>query len=248
MNTLFTLIIILWILIEILCLSILLSSFLQPSFLLFIRSDFYTIMQDSNIESKLSVLYSRFDFIKWDSSNNLMRYSLFYSIMVYIFLYLMKDYFSILCNNVTTSRLCLCRINELISKIESKVVIESEYLSKEMITYLDKSIQEFESSKMFLNKEMSLSSLSARLGVNSRYLSYYINKNKEKDFANYINELRIGYIVKSIEKNSNYRKYKISHLADKSGFSSHSRFTINFKKVTGVLPSEYISEIKERYS
>ncbi|KUF40307.1 hypothetical protein AV926_18620 [Myroides marinus] len=205
-------------------------------------------MQDSNIESKLSVLYSRFDFIKWDSSNNLMRYSLFYSIMVYIFLYLMKDYFSILCNNVTTSRLCLCRINELISKIESKVVIESEYLSKEMITYLDKSIQEFESSKMFLNKEMSLSSLSARLGVNSRYLSYYINKNKEKDFANYINELRIGYIVKSIEKNSNYRKYKISHLADKSGFSSHSRFTINFKKVTGVLPSEYISEIKERYS
>lgn len=248
MNTLFTLIIVLWILIEILCLSILLSSFLQPSFLLFIRSDFYTIMQDSNIESKLSVLYSRFDFIKWDSSNNLMRYSLFYSIMVYIFLYLMKDYFSILCNNVTTSRLCLCRINELISKIESKVVIESEYLSKEMITYLDKSIQEFESSKMFLNKEMSLSSLSARLGVNSRYLSYYINKNKEKDFANYINELRIGYIVKSIEKNSNYRKYKISHLADKSGFSSHSRFTINFKKVTGVLPSEYISEIKERYS
>ncbi|MGL5274594.1 Helix-turn-helix domain-containing protein [Myroides marinus] len=248
MNTLFTLIIILWILIEILCLSILLSSFLHPSFLLFIRSDFYAIMQDNNIESKLSVLYSRFDFIKWDSSNNLMRYSLFYSIMVYTFLYLMKDYFSLLCNNVTTSRLCLCRINELISKIESKVAIESEYLSKEMITYLDKSIQEFESSKMFLNKEMSLSSLSARLGVNSRYLSYYINKNKEKDFANYINELRIGYIVKSIEKNSNYRKYKISHLADKSGFSSHSRFTINFKKVTGVLPSEYISEIKERHS
>jgi len=248
MNTLFTLIIVLWILIEIICLSILLSSFLQPSFLLFIRSDFYTIMQDSNIESKLTVLYSRLDFMKWDSSNNFMRYSLFYSIMVLIFLYLIKEYFSLLCNNVTSSKLCLCRINDLITKIESKADTESEYLSKEMICYLDNNIQEFESSKMFLDKEMSLSSLSASLGVNSRYLSYYINKNKEKDFANYINELRIGYIVKSIEKNSNYRKYKISHLAEKSGFSSHSRFTINFKKVTGVLPSEYISEIKERYS
>ena len=84
------------------------------------------------------------------------------------------------------------------------------------------------------------------MGVNQRYLSHVIKTHKNSDFANYVNELRINYIVKKINENPDYLKYKISYLAELCGFSSHTRFTINFKKVTGTTPSVYIAKVREK--
>lgn len=107
------------------------------------------------------------------------------------------------------------------------------------------SIKEFEKSHFYLNKDLSLNSVAADLNINHRYLSYVINKHKSKDFAGYINELRINYIVDRLKNDSNYLKYKISYLADQSGFSSHSRFTITFKKITGVSPLDFITYLQK---
>lgn len=121
-----------------------------------------------------------------------------------------------------------------------------DYMSKEMTVYLGKRVKEFEKKKQYLDKDLSLSVLSAQFGVNSRYVSYYINQNKEKDFATYINELRINYAIYALENKPNFLRYKISYLAEQCGFASHSRFTINFKKVTGVLPSDFMASVKDR--
>ena len=126
-----------------------------------------------------------------------------------------------------------------------KKEVSKEYMSTEAEESIYNRITEFESSQFYLNKDVSLNVMAAELGINHRYLSHVIKKYKQKDFASYISELRINYIVKCLNSDPEFLKYKISYLAEKCGFSSHSRFTITFKKETGVSPLHYINYLKE---
>ncbi|MBZ4034253.1 tetratricopeptide repeat protein [Flavobacterium sp. 17A] len=119
-----------------------------------------------------------------------------------------------------------------------------EYISEATEKGILQSLKEFEKSKSFLNKTLSLNSVAAELNINHRYLSHVISKQKSKDFAGYINELRINYIIDCLKNDATYLKYKISYLADQSGFASHTRFTVTFKKVTGVSPRTFINYLQ----
>lgn len=123
---------------------------------------------------------------------------------------------------------------------------EKRYITLERETAILKQVESFEKGKGFLDKNISLNVLSARFGVNHRYLSYVVNKHKECDFATYVNELRVKYIVDCLEQKPEYLKYKISYLAEQCGFASHSRFTVTFKKVTGYPPSIFINNVRIR--
>jgi AraC-like DNA-binding protein len=101
-------------------------------------------------------------------------------------------------------------------------------------------LREFENSTLFTRKNISLSYLATYCGANTRYISYIINTYKKKDFNNYINELRIKYIVFKLEKMPQYRKYKVATLAEEAGFSSPNKFATVFKKEVSVSPSLYI--------
>jgi len=129
-------------------------------------------------------------------------------------------------------------------KISPKKDVAKEYMSEVTESTILESIKQFEKSNLYLNKDISLNSVAAELSINQRYLSYVINKHKSKDFASYINELRINYIINRLKNDPNYLKYKISYLADQCGFLSHSRFTITFKKVTGVSPLTFITYLQ----
>lgn len=119
-----------------------------------------------------------------------------------------------------------------------------EYMSEATENSILKNLKEYEVSHFYLNSEISLTTLAAEIGINHRYLSYVINKNTEKDFAGYINELRIDYIVERLRNDPNFLKYKISYLAALGGFSSHSRFTTTFKKITGQSPIDFIKDLE----
>lgn len=120
-----------------------------------------------------------------------------------------------------------------------------EYISETTENSILKSIQELEKSYFYLNKDISLNSVAAELSINQRYLSYVINKHTGKDFASYINDMRINYIIDRLKNDNSYLKYKISYLADQCGFSSHSRFTVTFKKVTGISPMNFITYLQQ---
>ncbi|SDG61293.1 AraC-type DNA-binding protein [Epilithonimonas hungarica] len=110
-----------------------------------------------------------------------------------------------------------------------------------------KKLEKFERSEGFKNKNLSLSSMAESLGTNTAYLSTVINSNKNKNFNNYINELRINYIIHKLKNDPQYLKYKISHLAEECGFSSHNTFTIAFSNLAGVSPSNFVKFLtKER--
>jgi AraC-like DNA-binding protein len=146
------------------------------------------------------------------------------------------------------------KFKKFINKKEEIPSIETEsakkdpakdYMSAETEKSILESILQFEKSQLYLNKDISLNSMAGELGINHRYLSYVIKKHKEKDFASYISELRINFIVDRLRNDSDYLKYKISYLAEQSGFLSHSRFTTTFKKITGVSPLAFITYLQK---
>ncbi|MCD9616664.1 helix-turn-helix domain-containing protein [Chryseobacterium gleum] len=120
----------------------------------------------------------------------------------------------------------------------------STKISREKEDEILRKLEEFEKSGHYLNKNMSLSMLSSQMEVNTKYLSEVIN-NKEKNFNGYINKLRINHIVQLLKNDSTFLNYKVSYLAEYSGFSSHSAFTTVFKSVTGMSPNTYIQEISK---
>lgn len=105
-------------------------------------------------------------------------------------------------------------------------------------------LADFEVSNEFLDKNMSLSVLIGRLNTNNKYFRQILKKHKNKDYNDYINGLRINYIVNKLQTEPEYRNYKISYLAEESGFSSHSKFSADFKKVTQLSPSQFIESIR----
>ncbi len=118
---------------------------------------------------------------------------------------------------------------------------ESAALPKETETLILEKLDGFENSEQFMQKNMSLSTLATLLDVNPKYLSETINRTKGKNFNAYINELRINRIAFLLKNNPEYRNYKISYLAEHSGFSSHSAFATVFKSVTGMTPNAFIN-------
>ncbi|MPS73578.1 MAG: helix-turn-helix domain-containing protein [Chryseobacterium sp.] len=132
-----------------------------------------------------------------------------------------------------------------IGKIDSDISKKTPLISKEKEADILSRLEEFEKSEKFLNRDMSLAVLAGQLETNTKYLSEVINKYKEKNYNNYINELRINYIAYLLKTDSAYLNYKVSYLAEKAGFSSHSAFTTVFKSVTGISPNTYIQQLTQ---
>lgn len=116
-------------------------------------------------------------------------------------------------------------------------------VSKEKEDEILNKLIEWEQTDNFLNKNMSIAMLSAQTGINTKYLSEVINNSKGKNFNGYINELRVNHIAHQLKTDPAYLNYKVSYLAEYSGFSSHGAFTNVFKSVTGMSPNTYIQEI-----
>src|SRR5690606_30777572 len=108
--------------------------------------------------------------------------------------------------------------------LPEKEVSKKMNIPKETEESLIKKLNQFENSKQFTKQDMSLAMLASQFETNTKYLSEIINNYKNKNFNSYINELRINYITDKLKNNSTYLQYKISYLAEESGFSSHSSF------------------------
>jgi len=91
----------------------------------------------------------------------------------------------------------------------------------------------------FLNPNLNLKLLSQIMNLPERQISNAINQNSEQNFYTYINQYRVN-TVKSMLNNNEQNKFSIVGLGEAAGFNSKSSFYSNFKKMTGVTPSQYI--------
>ncbi len=136
-------------------------------------------------------------------------------------------------------------IPESTSAIKEKTIKHS-VVPKEMEEKLLEKLNDFEKSTDFTKQETSLSRLALQFETNTKYLSEVVNFHKQKNFNTYINELRISYIINKLKNEPAYLQYKISYLAEDSGFSSHSLFATVFKSVTGIPPTTFISILRDK--
>lgn len=134
--------------------------------------------------------------------------------------------------------------NILIEKEAAKSKLIPSKTEQEIL----KRLEAFEDSTLFLDKQLRIATLAKHLETNTRYLSLILNEKKNKSFNNYINQLRIKYIINKLDKEPIYLSYKISYLAEESGFASQSSFSTSFKEVTGKSPSAYIKHISDNRS
>lgn len=97
--------------------------------------------------------------------------------------------------------------------------------------------------KLFKDPELSLNGVAKQLNIHSNSLSQVINTLENKNFYDYINELRINEF-KTIVIFPENQKFTLLSLAYEVGFNSKTSFNRNFKKITGLSPTAYLKHQK----
>ena len=118
-------------------------------------------------------------------------------------------------------------------------------LSESTVAYILEQLEIFEKEQQFLDSKITQKLLSEKLGTNPTYLSKIINAYKEKNFSNYLNDLRLEYIVELLKTEHQFLEKEIKELANIAGFKNAEAFSDNFQRKFGIKPSYFIKMMKE---
>ncbi|MEJ2633882.1 MAG: two-component regulator propeller domain-containing protein [Calditrichia bacterium] len=95
-----------------------------------------------------------------------------------------------------------------------------------------------ENDKLYLNPNLTLKDLSAKLRIHYNHLSQIINERFGMSYNDFINRYRISEVRRVLESPASNGKTILEIMYD-TGFYSKSVFNTAFKKFTGMTPSEY---------
>ncbi len=95
-------------------------------------------------------------------------------------------------------------------------------------------------STSYLNKDFNLSLFAKELELDELEIIYYLNEYKEISFQEYLNFLRISFVIMKIEQNY-LKDHSIKELAEVAGFSDRTRLEKTFKKIINCNLQEFIS-------
>jgi len=99
----------------------------------------------------------------------------------------------------------------------------------------------FQNEPLYRNDKMSIDDLASRMKVNRTYLSQAVNHCTGKNFSTFVNEYRIKDVV--LQMSSGVQKFSLKGLAFEAGFNDRKTFYNAFKKMTGLSPSEFQSNL-----
>lgn len=122
---------------------------------------------------------------------------------------------------------------------------EKPDISQEKLDKVLNLLDVFEKKEKFLDKKMNARKLATIVDVNNKYLSQIISYYKEKGVVEYINDLRIDYILEQIEKDKRLMGYSNESLATDAGFNSERAFSNAFKSRIGMSPTFFMRELRK---
>jgi len=92
----------------------------------------------------------------------------------------------------------------------------------------------------------TITDLSKGVKIPIHQISKWLNQYEQKNFNEFLNELRINELFKLIQAdNALLQKYNLRALANMVGFKNRTTFISAFKKVTGKTPRIYFEELYE---
>ena len=100
-------------------------------------------------------------------------------------------------------------------------------------------------TQLYLKQGLTLSDLSAAVGVNRNYLGQYF-ASQGTTYYNYIHDLRINHFMRLCrDAVAARRPFKAQQLALDSGFRSYSTFASAFKQRTGQSVASWVSDLEK---
>jgi len=96
-----------------------------------------------------------------------------------------------------------------------------------------------EQKKPFTNPDLTLGEMAEQLDVHPNNLSQVINSVAQKNFYDYINSRRVEEFIYLAGRPEN-QQFTLLSIAYECGFNSKSSFNRNFRRITGLSPSDYL--------
>jgi len=125
-------------------------------------------------------------------------------------------------------------------KIE-KSGTEQSAKKSETDTMLEPLLHLMKEEKPYLDPELNIVTLSAKLNMHPHKLSKLINSQLHQNFFDFINKYRIEEF-NNLALDAEHKQYSILAIAYDAGFNSKASFNRIFKNITGHTPSQYIKE------
>lgn len=173
---------------------------------------------------------------------------IFVIILLVLFVQKRKSYIALVEHNVELAKLDIKKEKyiqqknlkkaEITPKKEiTKTKYSKSFLSEEQKKELLQNITSLmEIEKYFLNAHFTVDEFAKKLKTNRGYISQIINENFNTNFNNFVNEYRVKQARKFLIS-SEYDNYSLEGIASLVGFNTRATFNSAFKKFTGVTPS-----------
>jgi len=117
-------------------------------------------------------------------------------------------------------------------------------ISSEVVAQLLIHLEKFENGKKFLEKDLSITRLAQSFNSNTKYVARVILHCRGMKYIDYVNSLKIGYILKMLKENRQARNFTLKALAGEAGFNTAQHFTTAFLKHVGISATYFIEKLK----
>lgn len=180
--------------------------------------------------------------LEFSKTNNQKRAAIFIVIILLLFLCFSFIYFK------RKNRIKAQQFEEVIKKLKKQK--EAIAVNKSKIVIKDTQAKEIlenlsilEKKEFFKSKDCNLYTTAKAIQTNTTYLSKVLNKVKKQSFNQYLNDLRINYVLLKLKEDTRFRSYTIKAISEEIGYKSVTTFLRAFKAKTNLNPSYYIEKL-----
>ena len=103
-----------------------------------------------------------------------------------------------------------------------------------------------ENAIVICDPNFSLSQLARMVSSNTKYVSWVINKNYNKNFKSYLTEYRIREASRLLNNTAVSGNLTIAAIAEQVGYKSPTTFNQAFKRIYGMTPSAYMKVAQQK--
>lgn len=118
-------------------------------------------------------------------------------------------------------------------------------IAQETVDKILRLLEKWEANMRFLDTDITLTTLAVYLDTNNRYASDIILHYRGRKFSDYVNDLKVDYIIELLKTDRLKRMYTHEALAEEAGFSTTQRFVQAFKAKTGISPKFFSAKIRK---
>ena len=110
----------------------------------------------------------------------------------------------------------------------------------------DRILQVFENGEEIFESNFDMNRLAELVGSTYKNVSQTVNEQLGKNFNQVLNEYRIKEACRRLNDQATYGNYTIEAIGESVGYGSRSTFVTQFKSLTGLTPSEFQNQARNK--